>query len=204
MSKYRELEKPERIVVFEQIDVVPRRNPEFPNLHVRTTRMGPQENDKLLSSIQKSRKAVAKTVIKIREDLCPDGWFTNTKTRTDAKSALCSKLALQGFTVNPGVDKKYSIYVVKLKKTAWLKDDRQPIYVGESSYEPVERIAQHLEGERSARKVRNHFEKRWEALEPQGLILHSSYDAIAEETQWGLKLLKDGFKVFGPQGLPKD
>lgn len=171
---------------------------------MRTTRLGAEENDKLRSSIQQSRKAVAKSVIKIREDLCPDGWFTNTKTRTSAKSALSSELALQGYTVNPSVDNKYSIYVVKLKKTAWLKDDRQPVYVGESSYEPVERIAQHLEGERSARKVRNHFEKRWEELEPKGLILHSSYDAIAEETKWGFKLLNDGYKVFGPQGLPKD
>lgn len=204
MATYRELAEPERIVVFEQIDVVPRRNAQFPNLHVRTTRLKVTENDKLLSTIQKSRKKVAKSVTKIREDLCPQGWYTDSKSLAAAKTVLCNELALQGFTVNPDVNKKYSIYVVKLKKTAWLKDGRHPVYVGESAYEPVERIAQHLEGERSARKVRNHFDRRWVELEPKNLLLHSSYDAIAEETQWGLKLLNDGYKVFGPQGLPQD
>lgn len=204
MATYRELEKPERLVVFEQIDVVPRRNKQFPNLHVRSTWQKPQENDKLLSTIQKSRKKVAKSVTEIREDLCPQGWYTDSKSLAEAKTVLCNELALQGFTVNPEVNRKYSIYVVKLKKTAWLKDDRQPVYVGESAYEPVERIAQHLEGERSARKVRNHFDRRWVEMEPKNLVLHSSYDAIAEETQWGLKLLDEGYKVFGPQGLPRD
>ncbi|MEG2386654.1 MAG: hypothetical protein RSB13_07195, partial [Aurantimicrobium sp.] len=79
-----------------------------------------------------------------------------------------------------------------------------PVYVGVSSYTPVERITQHLEGKHAARKVKNHFVSRWEELEPQGKLFHSSFDAIAEETNWGLKLLKDGYKVFGPQGLPRE
>lgn len=204
MAKQRTLIKPERIVAFEIVDVVPRRYKHFPNVFVTTTNLSMEQNQELVTKIQQSRRKVAKQIVKLREDLCPSGWYVDSKSRGSAKSAFCIELANQGYCVNPSPESKYCIYVVKLKKTAWSKDERQPIYVGESSYEPVERISQHLRGVRSARKVKNHFDCRWKELEPTGLILHSYYDAIAEETNWGLKLLQSGYKVFGPQGLPKD
>lgn len=204
MAKQRTLLKPERIVVFELVDVVPRRNPQYPNVFVTTTNLPEHENLALTAKIQKSRRKAAKNIVKVRQDLSPTGWYTDSKVRGSAKSEFCKDLARQGYCVNPSPDSKFCIYVVKLKKTAWLKDSRQPLYVGESSYEPVERISQHLAGVRSARKVRHHFDSRWEELEPAGLILHSYYDAIAEETQWGMTLLKKGYKVFGPQGLAKN
>jgi hypothetical protein len=203
MAKQKILLKPERIVVFELVDVVPRRNNNYPNVFVTTTNLTLEENHALTKKFQKSRRKVAKNIVKIREDLCPNGWYTDSKSRGSAKSEFCKELAIKGYCVNPSPEAKYCIYVVKLKKTAWLKDERQPVYVGESSYEPVERISQHLEGVRSARKVKHHFDSRWEELEPAGLILHSYYDAIAAETQWGVSLLNKGYKVFGPQGLPK-
>lgn len=200
----RTLEKPERIIVFELPDVITRRQSDKPNIFVTTTSHAVKDNAKVLVSLQKSRRRLGSKVLKVRNDLCPDGWFKDSKARGAAKAELCKELATQGYCVNPNPDSKYSIYVVKLARTAWLKDERQPVYVGESSYEPVERIAQHLQGVRAARKVKNHFESRWEALEPQGKLLHSPYDAIAEETLWGMKLLGDGYKVFGPQGLPQE
>lgn len=200
----RVLEKPERIVVFELRDVVPRRKPKLPNLFVTTTSKDVSKPDLLLKSLTKSRRKLGSSILSLREDLCPKGSYSDTKSRGSAKSEFCKTLAAEGYCVNPNPDSRYAIYVVKLAPTAWLKDSRQPVYVGVSSYEPVERIAQHLEGVRSARKVKNHFGRRWEELEPKGKLFHSYYDAIAEETSWGIKLLKDGYKVFGPQGIPKE
>lgn len=198
------LDKPERLIVFELRDVIPRRKPKFPNLFVSSTSKDISAPDQLLKSFTKSRRKLGSSIVSFREDLCPEGSYSDTKSRGSAKSEFCKKLAAEGYCVNPNPDSKFAIYVVKLAPTAWLKDSRQPVYVGVSSYEPVERIAQHLEGVRSARKVKNHFGSRWEELEPQGRFFHSSYDAVAEETLWGLKLLKDGYKVFGPQGLPNE
>ena len=203
MSKQnRQLNQPERLVVYELTDVVDRHHPDKPNLYVTTTRIGKADSKRLEQQQKKSRRRLASAIVTIREDLSPEGWYQDSKSRGSAKSEYCKKLALEGYCVNPNPETKYSIYVVKLARSAWLKDSRQPIYVGESSYEPVERIAQHLQGVRAARKVKNHFESRWEALEPDGKIFHSYYDAIAAETNWGLKLLSEGYKVFGPQGLP--
>lgn len=198
------LDKPEKIVVFELSDVVQRRKPQFPNLFVTTTSKESSDADQLVKSLQKSRRKLGTSIISLRKDLCPEGNYVDTKTRGPAKSEFCKKLAAEGYCVNPNPETKYAIYVVKLAQTAWLKDSRQPLYVGVSSYEPVERIAQHLQGVRAARKVKNHFEKRWQELEPKGKLFHSYYDAVAEETFWGMKLLKDGYKVFGPQGLPRE
>ena len=200
----RVLEKPKRILVFEIEDLIARRNPSRSNLFVTSTSLDTADPEQLLKTFQKKRSRLGSRVTLLREDLCPEGLYTDTKSLSTAKSELSNKLAVEGYCVNPNPENKYAIYVVKLAPTAWLKDDRRPVYVGVSSYTPVERITQHLEGKHAARKVKNHFERRWEELEPQGKLFHSSFDAIAEETNWGLKLLKDGYKVFGPQGLPSD
>ena len=203
MKETKKLDSRHRLIVFELGDVVPRRKRTKPNVFVTTTSLR-RKDPKIFKELVTSRRKYAKHAIKLREDLSPIGWYQDSRTLASAKDSFCKELAGQGYCINPDPKIPYSIYVVELKREAWVKDNRVPIYVGVTSRNPEDRIAQHRLGYLASTKVEKHFKRRLAKLEPISISYFSTYDAQEEETKWGTYLLSKGYKVFGPQGLPEE
>ncbi len=199
----RTLSKPERCVVVEISDVVPRRVADKPNVFVTTTRLAPQANKRLIQQFKKRKNELRRNALRVLTEFDTPQTFTESKKLTAARDALAAKLSELGYTVNPDSTKKFRLYVIELEQAIWKKDSRVPLYVGMSSKQPAERIKQHRSDYLASKKVAKHFKVRREELEPKALILHSSYDAATEETALGNALTKAGYKVFGPQKMQK-
>lgn len=187
-------EKKFQICVIETTDIVPRRNPSFPVIFVTKTEVI-RQSPILTKSI---RPRIARLgFINYRTDIAEPSNALSEKAANKLRESLANRLAVLGFTVNPVPGAEYRVYVLSLRS----KDPGlRRVYVGQTSKEVDQRISDHLSGKNASRKVLRDYIERLPELEPVEKF-YSKYDAEAEETALGQRLIDEGYAVVGPQNL---
>jgi len=100
----------------------------------------------------------------------------------------------------------YSVYVIELRsdvlekkafavKNAERREDKPCVYVGQTARTPEERFAQHLDGIRSSRIVREHGVRLRPRLYANVGPFESRADAERAETNLAEKLRRRGYAV---------
>lgn len=136
-----------RLIVVELDDVVPRREPQKPNLYLAITVSSPEKRFEAINRT-KRQNWYAGHIKRLRTDLMNSSIH---RSREDAKRALTKltqKLMSEGYTVNRNT-KVWTVYVVELDETVVSNPGKGYVYVGETSRTPEERFEQHLQGARN-------------------------------------------------------
>lgn len=190
------------LVIIEIDDIVTRENSNKPCLHVTWTSR--PANEELLQSFRRSKrllKQASKQLLEIRK---PDSTSLSSEAGLKSqKSETCRELAHAGFTVNPTPESAWRVYVVEKKCSIPAHADQLCVYVGTSSKDQDERIAEHLAGKSdSAARGWQRFVRRRKDLEPSTLrISHSLWNAEVHEEEWARILTARGLHVTGPRGF---
>jgi hypothetical protein len=103
--------------------------------------------------------------------------------------------AREGRPTAPAPD--YHVYVIELDETQRREGDKGAVYVGQSVRTPEERFAQHLEGHRAARVVRNHGRHLRKRLYQRFNPLASRAEAERQERELAARLRARGYTVYG-------
>ncbi len=188
------------LIVIELDDVVPRRDPKKPNLHIAKTVTPPKER---FATIQRSKTKhwYTEHVIRLCTELANSRSY---KSNEDAKQALLKltrKLTSEGYTVNRNTQ-VWTVYVIELDKTAVTNPGKGYVYVGETSRTPEERFEQHLDGARNKRGplyagvVQKHGVKLRPDLAPRKKYFDQASAKRGEKEHFEL-LKSRGFNVKG-------
>lgn len=189
-----------RLIVIELDDVVPRRDPQKPNLYVAKTVSSPEER---FVSIQRSNKKhwYTEHVKRLRMDLAPSKTYKSSEDAKTALTKLRGKLMSEGYTVNRDTT-VWTVYVIELDKSAVANPGKGHVYVGETRRTPEERFKQQLGGARnkkgplSARAPRRHGVKLRPDLAPGEKYFDQASAKRAEKEHFEL-LKSKGFNVKG-------
>lgn len=185
-----------RLVAVELNDLVPRRNQSFPNLFVTLTRAKVLDHDEAVHRIRK-KGHYARHIVRGRPELVPDVYFSERKDGKARANAVRQALAHQGFTVNPSITSEYRLYVIDLDPERLKNPGSKNVYVGETSIDIEDRLKQHVRGFKAARVAKAMTTLNMN-LTPTDKILHSEWDAIAEEEALASALIAKGYSVWGP------
>lgn len=188
------------LIVIELTDVVPRRDPQKPNLYVAKTASPPKERFEIIRS-SKKRHWYSDFVQRLREDLLPSIGYESDEEARKACSDLIKALTSDGYTVNRNTQ-VWTVYVIELDGTVVSDPGKGHVYVGETSRTPEERFAQHLTGARNRRGplyssvVKRHGMRLRPDLAPQEKYFDQAAAKRAEKEHF--ELLKSmGFNVKG-------
>ena len=135
------------LIVIELDDVVPRRDPQKPNLYVAKTVTPPEER---FATIQRTKKKhwYTEHVKRLRTDLVSSRTYKSSEDAKQALTKLVKRLTSDGYTVNRNTQ-VWTVYVIELDKTAISNPGKGYVYVGETSRTPEERFKQHRDGARN-------------------------------------------------------
>ena len=135
------------LFVIELDDVVPRRDPQRPNLYVAKTVTSPEER---FATIQRSKKKhwYTEHVKRLRTDLVSSRTYKSSEDAKQALTKLVKRLTSEGYTVNRNTQ-VWTVYVVELDGSAVSNPGKGYLYVGETSRTPEERFKQHRDGARN-------------------------------------------------------
>lgn len=135
------------LIVIELDDVVPRRDPQKPNLYVAKTATPPEER---FTAIQRSKKKhwYTEHVERLRTDLASSRTYKSSEDAKQALTKLVKRLTSEGYTVNRNTQ-VWTVYVVELDGSAVSNPGKGYVYVGETSRNPEERFEQHRDGARN-------------------------------------------------------
>jgi hypothetical protein len=139
----------------------------------------------------------------------PRSKHTNKEGALSAQARLIEELRRQGWIVyNRPAKRTHHVYVVELTRGVGQRPgvqkrnpDRRPgfpcVYVGQSKYEPKERLARHLAGKNASKYVTEETVVRlrpdiFETLNPL-----TELDSLREERHLASRLRKSGFSVVG-------
>ncbi len=188
------------IIVIELDDVVPRRDPQKPNLYVAKTVTPP---DSRFGTIQRSKKPhwYSKHVVGLRQDLSSNATHSSSESASKACKQLIQKLMREGYTVNRNTQ-VWTVYVIELDETAVSNPGKGYVYVGETSKTPEVRFNQHRNGVRNkhgrlfAGVVRQHGVKLRPDLAPRKAFFDKASAKRGEREHFQL-LKKKGYNVRG-------
>ena len=135
------------LIVIELDDVVPRRDPQKPNLYVAKTVTPPEER---FATIQRTKKKhwYTEHVKRLRTDHVSSRTYKSSEDAKQALTKLVKRLTSDGYTVNRNTQ-VWTVYVIELDKTAISNPGKGYVYVGETSRTPEERFKQHRDGARN-------------------------------------------------------
>ena len=91
---------------------------------------------------------------------------------------------------------EYSVYVVELDESKRRGTPKPALYVGQTVLTPEDRLAQHLNHERSSRHVRGHAVRLRPDLYAECNPLPTRADAEAKEEWLANKLRSQGYDVY--------
>ena len=181
-------------------DVVPRRNPLLQNVFIGLSRRRVKSSEEAIEVMDRRDHYYARWFEEVFSAGIPSVSFATRGEGVSLANEVRQDFAYRGYTVNPRRDQNYRLYVVDLDATVLGFAGKKCVYVGQTSMSINRRINQHLCGYKAS-KVAHAFLGPNRALEPTDKIFHSQWDAVAEETQFGKELQRQGFLVWGPQGL---
>lgn len=139
--------QPYQLMIIELDDVVPRLNPDKPNLYLAKTVSNPKDRFEVIQRSKKQRW-YSSHVLQLRLDLTPSESYATSQEATAAMKELKKELRKDGYTVNRD-NKVWSVYVVELDSSAVKNPGEGYVYVGETSRTPEERFEQHKSGARN-------------------------------------------------------
>jgi hypothetical protein len=188
------------LIVIELDDVVPRRDPNKPNLYVAKTVTPPEER---FLAIQRSKKShwYSEHILLLRQDMTDSRRYKSSDAATEACANLIKKLSSAGYTVNRNTQ-VWTVYVIELDKAVVTNPGKGYVYVGETSRTPEERFKQHIEGVRNKRGrlyagvVKQHGVKLRPDLAPRKKYFDQASAKRGEKEHFEL-LKSKGFNVKG-------
>lgn len=151
-KKVREDATPAGVIVVELDDVVPRRDPNLPNLYVAKTASPIEQRFEYLKR-GRAPEWVQDHIVRLRRDLS----VATRPIESTAARTLCSDtvkdLKRRGFTVNCD-ELIWRVYVIELESKAVKNPGRGVLYVGETSRTPEERFRQHMSKAKTSKSKR--------------------------------------------------
>ena len=184
------LSTPQRVITFVLPDLVERKNPEFPVVHVAHI---PSTEDRL----PRKGNGVKGAAIEVLEEGTGTIFYTTTHSLKEAKKATRAELSSLGYTVYTGGPRR--IYVLEFNSPFRGDSENTWLYVGETGKSVEARVAQHFSGIKAA-KYWQQLLKRRPDLEPDKEFW-SVEDSTEAEREWGRMLEEAGYRVRGPRQL---
>jgi hypothetical protein len=187
------------VLVAELDDVVPRRDPDKPNLYVALTVEAPAIRHERLK-MGYGPAWLQGHLVALRDDLASGPFLRPQDGQRELRAALrCLKS--EGYTVNRDA-KVWTVYVIELDPKGCQDPGKGFVYVGETSKTPEERYTEHTRGKRNKRgrlyspAVRKYGQRLRMDLAPETRYFDAASSKAAEK-RWARKLRDEGYKVVG-------
>lgn len=189
-----------RIFAAELSEEFPRRVETHPAVYVGLSRKRVLSHGDAIERILGGKSQYARLIVSARPDLVTHEVFEERDEGVESLALVRRHLARQGFSVNPSRTCSYKLYVVDLDSAKLKRPGKRCVYVGMTSLPVQDRLNQHRSGVKAARVARAFLRLNTD-LTPHHKVFFSRWDATAEETELGRTLARDGYEVWGPQGL---
>jgi hypothetical protein len=187
------------VLVVELDDVVPRRDPNRPNLYVGLTVEAPVIRYERLK-IGYGPAWLRGHLVALRDDLVSGPILSQDEARRELRMAIrCLKS--EGYTVNRDT-KVWTVYVIELDAKGCQDPGKGFVYVGETSKPPEARYEEHIKGRRNkrgrlySRLVRKYGQRLRPDLAPENKYFDAASSKAAEK-RWARKMKDEGYKVVG-------
>ena len=192
---------PSGVIVVELDDVVPRRDPEMPNLFVASTKSSIEDRFEYLKG-GKGPEWVRGHIVRLRRDLSVPTQSIDPSLATVLRRDTVMSLKSRGFTVN--LDTYiWRVYVIELDSSAVKEPGLGVLYVGQTVRTPEERFKQHITKARSSKSRPLHSS----AVAKYGMRLRMDLaprkpffdqeSAKRAEAEWAEQLRAQGYVVKG-------
>lgn len=187
------------VLVVELDDIVPRRDPEKPNLYVGLTIEEPATRYERLK-MGYGPAWLQGHLVRLRDDLVSGPLLFPDNARRERRMAIrCLKS--EGYTVNRDT-RVWTVYVIEMDPKGCKDPGNGFVYVGETSKTPEARYKEHLKGKRNrrgrlySRSVRKYGRGLRMDLAPE-IRYFDGASSKAAEKRWARKLKDEGYKVVG-------
>jgi hypothetical protein len=187
------------VLVVELDDVVPRRDPDKPNLYVGLTIEEPAMRYKRLK-MGYGPAWLQGHLVKLRGDLTSGPFLSRDNAGLECRVAIrCLKS--EGYTVNRDT-RVWTVYVIEMDPKGCKDPGKGFVYVGETSKTPEARYKEHIKGKRNklgrlySRSVRKYGRRLRLDLAPETRYFDGASSKAAEK-RWARKLKDEGYKVVG-------
>ncbi len=184
------LSSPQRVITYVLTDIVERKNPELPVVHVGQTQSTEDRAPRKVNGIRSA-------AVGVLEQGTGTIFYTTTHSLKEAKKETRAELSSLGYTVYTGGPRR--IYVLEFVSPFRGDSENTWLYVGETGKSVEARVAQHFSGIKAA-KYWQELLKRRPDLEPDKEFW-SVEDSTEAEREWGQMLEEAGYRVRGPQSL---
>ena len=180
-------------------DVVPRRDPDKPNLYVGLTIEAPSIRYQRLER-GTGPAWLQGRLVRLRDDLVSGPFLKQDEARRECRIAIRC-LRSEGYTVNRDT-RVWTVYVIEMDPEGCRDPGKGFLYVGETSKTPEARYKEHLKGRRNrrgrlySRSVRKHGRRLRMDLAPETRYFDAASSKAAEK-RWARKLKDEGYKVIG-------
>jgi predicted GIY-YIG superfamily endonuclease len=187
------------VLVVELDDVVPRRDPDKPNLYVGLTIEEPAVRYVRLKKGH-GPAWLQGHLVGLRDDLVSGPFLSRDDAKRECRIAIRC-LRSEGYTVNRDT-RVWTVYVIELDPKGCRDPGKGYVYVGETSKTPEARYKEHLKGKRSkrgrlySRSVRKYGRRLRMDLAPK-FRYYDAASSKAAEKRWARKLTDEGYKVAG-------
>ena len=187
------------VLVVELDDVVPRRDPDKPNLYVGLTIEAPSIRYQRLER-GTGPAWLQGRLVRLRDDLVSGPFLKQDEARRECRIAIRC-LRSEGYTVNRDT-RVWTVYVIEMDPEGCRDPGKGFLYVGETSKTPEARYKEHLKGRRNrrgrlySRSVRKHGRRLRMDLAPETRYFDAASSKAAEK-RWARKLKDEGYKVIG-------
>ena len=187
------------VIVVELDDVVPRRDPDKPNLYVGLTIEEPATRFERLK-MGHGPAWLQGHLVGLRDDLTSGPLFSRDEAERECRMAIrCLKS--EGYTVNRDT-RVWTVYVIEMDPKGCKDPGKGFMYVGETSKTPEERFKEHIKGKRNkrgrlySRSVRKYGLVLRLDLAPETRYFDAASSKAAEK-RWARKMKDEGYKVVG-------
>ena len=190
-----------RVVVLELNDIVPRIQPELPNLYVGVSIRTSRELAHGLNNGRFRPKWAHHHVTRTRDDLSFP-FLTDFDRAIRLRNLLATTLRARGYTVNRATT-AYRTYVINLHNPRLRDPAKGYVYVGQTSKTPEQRLREHLtgavstKGHKLASSVVKKFGLELDHEFTKGRIYLSQAQATAAERRLAERLQELGYVVEG-------
>ncbi len=187
------------VLVVELDDVVPRRDPDKPNLYVGLTIEEPATRYERLK-MGHGPAWLQGHLVRRRGDLTSGPIFSRDEAKRECRAAIRC-LRSEGYTVNRD-PRVWTVYVIEMDAKGCKDPGKGFVYVGESSKTPEARFNEHIKGRRNkrgrlySRSVRKYGQCLRMDLAPETRYFDAASSKAAEK-RWARKLKDEGYKVIG-------
>jgi hypothetical protein len=187
------------VLVVELDDIVPRRDPDKPNLYVGLTIEEPATRYERLK-MGYGPAWLQGHLVWLRGDLASGPFLSLDDARLECRTAIRC-LRSEGYTINRDT-RVWTVYVIEMDPKGCKDPGKGFVYVGETSKTPEARYEEHIKGKRNkrgrlySRSVRKYGIRLRMDLAPE-IRYFDGRSSKAAEKRWARKLKDEGYKVIG-------